>query len=106
MSAHAGLKNEFKEDEKYHNLMTWPKLLSDSKRKKRFGSLLATVKVLNVGTYRSEQTMQTQIRLLLIEVYTIGSFLCFVWTYYGKTTVQILGLLQQLIYVCLNRFED
>ena len=23
MAAHAGLKNEFMEDEKYHNLMTW-----------------------------------------------------------------------------------
>ena len=23
MAAHARLKNEFKEDEKYHNLMTW-----------------------------------------------------------------------------------
>ena len=27
MAAHAHLKNEFMEDEKYHNLMTWLKLI-------------------------------------------------------------------------------
>ena len=29
MAAHARLKNKFKEDEKYHNLMTWLKCFAD-----------------------------------------------------------------------------
>ena len=44
MAAHARLKNEFKEDEKYHNLMSWLKLS------------ISTGKIVDVCEPRREKT--------------------------------------------------
>ena len=53
MAVHACLKNEFTEDEKYHNLMTW---------------LNYTMKVLSIRTDRSKWKVQNKIKLLLRKI--------------------------------------
>ena len=45
--------------------------------------LKAVVMFLSFRTDRSGQTVQTQIRGLLIRVYTVCHFICIVWTHYS-----------------------
>ena len=49
MAAHAYLKNEFKEDEKYHNLMSWLILKSGPVKPKLEAVNSAQLSVANLG---------------------------------------------------------
>ena len=49
-----------------------------------YKSVQNTVMFLSFRTDRSGQTLQTQIRLLLIRVYTVCNSLCIFWMHYSK----------------------